>query len=106
MQIGYPDLFALLYDLQAMGESNASRRRASLRRDVLLAADAIYRAMFGREDPEQGTRLPCTFQVLSFIGWRPGPLMPKPAKRGSQTVSLKDLDKVVQDPERFFKQPE
>ncbi|MFH4983469.1 hypothetical protein AB6A40_010178 [Gnathostoma spinigerum] len=48
--------------------------------------------MFGKED---GT-FPATFQVISFIGWKPGPLMPKPAKRGSQNVSFKDIGKIIE----------
>ncbi|CAD5209682.1 unnamed protein product [Bursaphelenchus okinawaensis] len=99
IEIGYPNLFSILYDLQLMAESNASVRRSPLRKDVLIAADAIYRSMFAKEQDA----LPCTFQVLSFIGWRPGPDMPKPAKRGSQNVSLKDLGSVIEDPERYFK---
>lgn len=90
-------MFALLYDLQTMGESNAAKRRAPLRRDTLIAAQAIYQSMYGKGD----NNLPCTFQILSFIGWRPGPQMPKPAKRGSQTHSLKDLGNFVQSPEKF-----
>ena len=50
-----------------------------------------FRAMFG----DKNGAYPATFQVISFIGWKPGPLMPKPAKRGSGTVSLKDLSKIV-----------
>lgn len=43
-QVGYPSIFALLYDLQGMGESNALRNRSThIRRDILIAADAIYR---------------------------------------------------------------
>lgn len=43
-QVGYPNIFALLYDLQGMGESNALRNRsAHVRKDILIAADAIYR---------------------------------------------------------------
>lgn len=80
-----------------MAESNASRKRAALRRDTLIAAQAIYQSMFGKAD----NHLPCTFQVLSFIGWKPGPEMPKPAKRGSQTFSLKDIGQFVESPEKF-----
>jgi len=90
--VGYPNIFALLYDLQGMAETNAARHRTlKLRRDVLIAADAIYRAMYGHEDGKYAA----SFQMVSFIGWRPGPLLPKPAKRGSQQVSLKDLSKLT-----------
>ncbi|KAI6193763.1 Methyltransf-11 domain-containing protein [Aphelenchoides besseyi] len=97
IEIGYPNLFALLYDLQSMAESNASYRRSPLRRDTLIAAQAIYQEMYGKSDGH----LPCTFQVLSFIGWKPGPNMPKPAKRGSQSHSLSEIGKFVQSPEEF-----
>lgn len=44
-------MFSLLYDLQLMAESNAATNRSpSLKRDVLVAADCIYKAMFGKED--------------------------------------------------------
>uniref|UniRef100_A0AC35UI81 Methyltransf_11 domain-containing protein n=1 Tax=Rhabditophanes sp. KR3021 TaxID=114890 RepID=A0AC35UI81_9BILA len=100
IEVGYPNMFALMYDLQLMGESNASMSRsASLRRDTLIAADAIYKTMFGKED-----RYPATFQFISYIGWKPGPNMPKPAKRGSQNVSLKDLSDIVKEgPEKYIK---
>uniref|UniRef100_A0A914DZJ7 Arginine-hydroxylase NDUFAF5, mitochondrial n=1 Tax=Acrobeloides nanus TaxID=290746 RepID=A0A914DZJ7_9BILA len=92
IQVAYPNMFALMYDLQSMGESNATyKRSASLRKEILIAADCIYKQMYGKDD-----KYPATFQFLSFIGWKPGPTMPKPAKRGSQNVSFKDLSKVIE----------
>lgn len=42
--VGYPHMFALMYDLQGMAESSAAHRRSPhLRRDVLIAAQAIYK---------------------------------------------------------------
>lgn len=99
IEICYPHMFALLYDLQLMGESNATLRRTpSLRRDVLIAADAIYKEMYGFDD-----KYPAAFQFISYIGWRPGPNMPKPAKRGSQNVSLKDIGDIIQEPDKYVK---
>lgn len=49
--MGYPNIFALLYDLQGMAESNASQKRTgNLRRETLIAADAIYRSLYAQED--------------------------------------------------------
>ncbi|PIO75065.1 ALG3 protein [Teladorsagia circumcincta] len=94
IQVGYPNMMALMYDLQLMAESHCTFTRSrTIRKDVLLAADAIYKAMYEKDD-----RYPATFRVISFIGWKPGPNMPKPAKRGSQNVSFKDLGKIVEDP--------
>jgi NADH dehydrogenase [ubiquinone] 1 alpha subcomplex assembly factor 5 len=48
IKVAYPDMWALVDDLRAMGEGNAilGPRRA-LRRDTLAAASAIYTGEFG-----------------------------------------------------------
>ncbi|KAF7355713.1 Arginine-hydroxylase NDUFAF5, mitochondrial [Mycena sanguinolenta] len=48
VKVAYPDMWALMDDLRAMGEGNAilGPRRA-LRRDTLAAASAIYTGKFG-----------------------------------------------------------
>ncbi|KJH52063.1 methyltransferase domain protein [Dictyocaulus viviparus] len=95
VEVGYPNMLALLHDLQLMAESHCTFSRSrTIRRDILIAADAIYKAIYAKEG-----RYPATFRVISFIGWKPGPETPKPAKRGSQNISFKDLDKVAEDPQ-------
>jgi hypothetical protein len=44
--------------------------------------------------------------MISFIGWRPGPNMPKPAKRGSQNVSFKDVAKIIENTGKMGKEGE
>ncbi|KAL2116410.1 hypothetical protein VTJ04DRAFT_8578 [Mycothermus thermophilus] len=87
--VDYPDSFALMQDLQAMGEGNAvlGREMGAIGRDVLLAADAIYRAMHGNEDGS----VPATFRIIHMIGWKEGENQPKPLPRGSGEVNLKDV---------------
>jgi NADH dehydrogenase [ubiquinone] 1 alpha subcomplex assembly factor 5 len=87
--VEYPDTFALMRDLQAMGESNAVLRRemSGLHKDVLLANEAIYRHMYGTEDGH----LPATFRIIFMIGWTAGEGQPQPLRRGSGQVSMKDL---------------
>ncbi|OMP87072.1 putative methyltransferase-like protein, mitochondrial [Diplodia seriata] len=89
--VDYPSIFALMTDLQAMGENNAvlGREMGPIRRDVLLAAEGIYRALHGNED-EEGT-LPATFRLIYMIGWKEGPNQSKPLPRGSGMVSIKDI---------------
>lgn len=85
--VSYPDIFALLRDIQGMGESNSVvSRQTVIQRDVLLAAEAIYRSLHGNED---GT-LPATFRIIYLIGWKNSASQPKPLKRGSAQVNLKD----------------
>ena len=87
--IEYPDTFALMTDLQAMGESNASltREMAGLRKEVLLANEAIYRELHadGKET------VPATFRIIYIIGWTPGEGQPEPERRGSGQINLQDV---------------
>ncbi|KCV73329.1 hypothetical protein H696_00870 [Fonticula alba] len=96
--VRYPDMFALLSDLQAMGESSADvQRQPSLSKDTLIAAAAIYKEMYGEPDGS----IPATFDILHMHGWSPedpdrvaagsscGGGQPKPLARGSATHSLR-----------------
>ncbi|KAH8892057.1 S-adenosyl-L-methionine-dependent methyltransferase [Thozetella sp. PMI_491] len=86
--VDYPDTFALMQDLQAMGESNAvlGREMGAIRRDVLLANDAIYRELHGNEDGS----IPATFRIIYMIGWHDSPDQARALPRGSGELSLKD----------------
>ncbi|RYP91684.1 hypothetical protein DL770_002209 [Monosporascus sp. CRB-9-2] len=87
--VDYPDMFALMQDLQAMGESSAvlGREMGGIRRDVLLAGDAIYKELHGNEDGS----IPATFRMIYMIGWKEGKDQAKPLPRGSGQVNLKDV---------------
>ncbi|KAI9876185.1 MAG: hypothetical protein M1830_007069 [Pleopsidium flavum] len=87
--VDYPSTFALMTDLQAMGESNAvlGREMGAIQRDVLLANEAIYRELHGNKD---GT-LPATFRIVYMIGWKEDEGQPKPLPRGSGQINMKDI---------------
>ncbi|KAI1148613.1 S-adenosyl-L-methionine-dependent methyltransferase [Nemania diffusa] len=87
--VDYPDSFALMQDLQAMGESNAvlGREMGPIQRDVLLATDAIYRELHGNEN---GT-VPATFRMIHMIGWKESKDQAQPLSRGSGDINLKDI---------------
>ena len=87
--VDYPTTFALMTDLQAMGESNAVTRRelGAIGRDTLMAAESIYRELHGNED---GT-LPATFRIIYMIAWKEGEGQRRPLLRGSGEVNLKDV---------------
>lgn len=43
IQISYPSIFELMYDLKGMGESNCSwKRKFNLNTDTLMATQSIY----------------------------------------------------------------
>jgi NADH dehydrogenase [ubiquinone] 1 alpha subcomplex assembly factor 5 len=87
--VDYPDMFALMQDLQAMGESNAvmGREMGGISRDVLAAAEAIYRELHA--DGED--IIPATFRMIYMIGWKEGPNQSQPLPRGSGQVNMKDI---------------
>lgn len=91
--VEYPDTFALMKDLQGMGEANAILRRelGPMSRDVLLANEAIYRALHGDEDKDGAGGIPATFRVIYMIGWKEGPDQPTPLKRGTGDVNMQDV---------------
>ena len=91
--VDYPSTFALMADLQAMGEANAALRReaGAISRDALLAAEAIYRELYG-EEQEDGTKtIPATFRTIYMIGWKEGGEQPKPLERGTGEANLTDV---------------
>jgi len=91
--VSYPSMFELMHDLKGMAESNCSwNRKAHLHRDTMNAAAAIYKEMYANKDGS----VPATFRILYLIGWKPDPSQPKPAPRGSGTVSIQDLGKAEQ----------
>ncbi|WOO76991.1 Arginine-hydroxylase NDUFAF5, mitochondrial [Vanrija pseudolonga] len=86
--INYPSMWELMQDLRDMGESNAILgRKTHVSRDVLLAAEAIYKELYGNPDGS----VPATFQIIFFVGWKPSPNQPKPLARGSAQTNLKDI---------------
>jgi NADH dehydrogenase [ubiquinone] 1 alpha subcomplex assembly factor 5 len=89
LTVYYPDALTLMHHLQEMGEnSSLILKRNLLSRETFIAAASIYEKMFGTEKG-----IPATFEMIYFIAWSPDASQPKPAKRGSATVSMKDLAK-------------
>jgi NADH dehydrogenase [ubiquinone] 1 alpha subcomplex assembly factor 5 len=92
--VDFPNTFALMEDLQAMGESNATVQRGPLSKDVLLANEAIYRELHseGNGEPEHGNGgIPATFRIIFMIGWKEGTGQRQPLQRGSGDVNLTDI---------------
>lgn len=85
LDVRFQDLFTLVRDLRAIGATNAltARSRKPIGRFGLAAAAAE----FGSHAEADG-RIRERFEILHLLGWAPSPDQPKPAKRGSATVSL------------------
>lgn len=84
--VRYQEPLRLLADLRAMGESNIRRDRSRqpLRRAVLGRALALYRERFGGADG----RVPASFDLIFFTGWRPDASQPQPLRPGTASTRL------------------
>ncbi|KAG5184319.1 S-adenosyl-L-methionine-dependent methyltransferase [Tribonema minus] len=90
-QIEYPNAFALMEHIQAMGEGNAVLApRTAVSRDTFLAAAALYQERHGTDSGS----VVATFQVLYMIGWAPHASQPQPKRRGSAQHSLREVGAV------------
>jgi len=86
--VRYDDPFALMRDLRGMGLTNAlvARRRAPLKRAVLMRAAQVYAERFA--DPDG--RLRATFEYIWLSGWSPHESQQKPLRPGSAKMRLAD----------------
>ena len=86
LTVRYPDLFALMADMRAMGATNAlfARDRRAVPRSLFLEAARLYAERFADADG----RIRATFEIISLSGWAPHASQQKPAVRGSGRISL------------------
>lgn len=90
--VGYPSIFELMGDLKGMAENNAAfNRPLNINKDVLMAAGAIYRELYAKEEG-----INATYQIIYLVGWKPSPNQPQPLARGSGEISLKDLGNIIE----------
>ena len=88
LTLRYDNLFGLLRDLQASGETHApfAKGRRPLSNRILMRAAELYQEQFS--DPDG--RIRATVDILWMTGWAPHPDQPKPKRPGSATVRLAD----------------
>lgn len=87
LTVRYPDLFALIRDLRAMGETNVlAGAIRPLTRGILARAAALYAERYGEPDG----RIPATFEIVHLAGWAPHESQQKPLPRGSARMRLAD----------------
>ncbi len=86
--VTYSDMFKLMADLRAMGETNTvlERRRVPTRRDVFLRAAGLYAERFS----DARGRIQASFQIITMTAWAPHASQQKPLRPGSATARLAD----------------
>ena len=83
LEVRYSDWQRLVGDLRDAGASNVLSGSRRFTRSLPKALDAAWRAA-----TNPAGRVSESFQFLQLSGWAPAPSQPKPAARGSGTVSL------------------
>jgi SAM-dependent methyltransferase len=88
LTVTYADMFKLMADLRAMGETNAvlARSKAPVSRALFLRAAALYAERFA----DARGRLVATFQIVTLTAWAPHASQQKPLRRGSAKARLAD----------------
>lgn len=88
LNVTYRDIWHLMGDLRAMGETNAltSRLRKPTSRAVFERANALYFDTF----PAKDSGITATFDLLFLAGWAPDESQPKPLRPGSAAQRLAD----------------
>ena len=89
LTVRYPDMFALLADLRAMGATNVlvERLRRPAGRHFFLRAAEIY----ARDHADPDGRLRATFELIFLSGWAPHESQRKPLRPGSAQTRLADV---------------
>lgn len=88
LTVSYEDMFGLMRDLRAMGETNAliDRHRAPAKRSLFARAAALYEKKF----PDDAGRIQATFEVIFLTGWAPHESQQKPLRPGSAQTRLSE----------------
>ena len=105
IKVTFPSMFELMRDLKGMAENNAAwTRKTHLHRDTLLAANAIYKELYGAisSNSDELRVLPATFQTYFWIGWKPDPSQAAALQPQKSDVSLKDLYRLDEVVEKKF----
>lgn len=96
--VRYADMFALMRDLRAFGQTNVliDRPRPFARRGLFLHAAQLYAERYADSDG----RVRATFEILWATGWVPHPSQQKPLAPGSAKMRLEDAVKQKPDSTR------
>lgn len=87
LTVRYADMFALIRDLRAMGETNVlAGPLRPLTREIAGRAAALYAER--HSDPDG--RIRATFEIVNLAGWAPHESQQKPLPRGSAKMRLAD----------------
>ncbi len=88
LKVAYRDIYHLMHDLRAMGETNAlhSRSRLPAPRRLFSHAAKLYVQNFADADG----KITATFELIFLTGWAPADSQPKPLRPGSAQQRLAD----------------
>ncbi len=88
IEVTYENIFKLMADLRAMGETNAvlERRKSPSNRATFMRAAQLYAEKFTNER----NRIVATFQIVTLTAWSPHASQQKALRPGSAKAKLAD----------------
>jgi SAM-dependent methyltransferase len=88
LTVRYDDIFALMWDLRAMGMTNSliQRSKKPVSKAFFNRANEIYKEQFS--DPDG--RIRASFAIVYLAGWKPHQSQQKPLRPGSAKTRLSD----------------
>ena len=95
-EVSYRDMFHLIADLRAMGETNAltARRKTPPPKALFAEAAQLYQTHF----PQEEGRIRATFEMIFLAGWAPDASQQQPLRPGSAAQRLADALNVEEVP--------
>lgn len=95
LAVTYRNIYHLMHDLRAMGESNslASRLRQPTRRAVFEHAAELYERSFAVPGG-----IGASFEMVTLTGWSPDPSQSKPLRPGSASHRLAEALGTIEKP--------
>lgn len=98
LTVEYRDIWHLMHDLRAMGETNAlnTRLRQPTRRAVFERAQNLYAQHFATADG----KLRASFELQVLTGWAPDASQPQPLRPGSAQTRLAEALGAAEKPLR------
>ena len=89
LTLSYENIFALMADLRGAGQSNMLQQQVQHFTPKHFFLECAKRYATQHSDAEG--RLTATIELITLSGWKPAETQQQPARRGSGTVSLREV---------------
>jgi len=103
--VTYDNMFKLMHDLRAMGETNslAEKSKSFNNRKLMMKAAELYAHNYAETDENGAPKIVATFEIIFLLGWSPHDSQQKPLRPGAAEHKLAEA---LGAPETILKESE